>query len=134
MGDAYIKTLGVEIQSNENCKSALIRHAKEQQWSESKKKRCLKRLNKKMCSGTSRLEWWNKHLCKLGYEEQPTITKCRESFDGIFINIYDLESGRFEKQHKDIKALRNYTKKNQLFYPRQEAKARDLNVFLKVLF
>lgn len=133
MADDYLSSIGVVIYEGENCKTALLRHAKDHRWKPATLRRHLKNMNTRLAQGSDRLEWWNAMLHELGYESEPSLSLCRQAFRGIFINIYDLESGNYHKQHKNVHELRAYSRKNDLIYPREVAKKKGLNVFLKVL-
>jgi len=131
MAEAYLRRLGVVVLCDENCRSALERHAEQHDWKDATRKKHLQNMHAKMCIGSDKLDWWNDLLDVLGYEEQTSITKAREVFRGIFINIYDVESGKYHKQHASLKKLREYSIANDLIYPKKQAKAKGLQVFLK---
>jgi len=133
MAGAYLKSIGVVVYEDENCLEALNRHAEEHSWKKKTQMKHFECMNSEVCKGSNRLEWWNDLLDRLGYEKQPSISKCREVYRGVFINIYDVESGRFDNQFETLAALKKYSRKKNLFYPRETAKKNGLQIFLKVL-
>jgi len=79
------------------------------------------------------LERINELLAGLGRPPAPSKNQARLALKGVFINIYDLIDGLFDMQHESCNALSKYTKRNKLYFPRQQAKAEGLRYFLHVL-
>ena len=90
------------------------------------------RVAKAVGSGLDSLEQLNIWLETFGLPAAPSKTQAKIALSGVFINIYDLEGG-IDKAHESLAALRTYTKKNSLWFPREAAKDLGLRAFLKVL-
>ena len=48
----------------------------------------------------------------------------------VFINIYDLVAGRYERRHPSRTALRKYTNRKKLYFPLKSAKSNEVRTFL----
>ncbi len=80
-------------------------------------------IGKTMEKNLNDLLWLNDKLVIFGEEQQPSITKARRLLKAkVFINIYDLAAGKYEKRttrQKLAEELRNYPERR---FPLQQAK------------
>jgi hypothetical protein len=80
------------------------------------------------------LDWMNQFLSALGRAKEPSKGKARASLKKVYINIYDMEEGKYDKLFKSLSELRKYSIKERLIYPLKKAKGSNLKAFLKPLF
>jgi len=124
------------VRDDENSKSALKRHAEDHRWKRKTLRRHLERLDEEVGRSmeykSQKLEELNEMLVNLGRNEQSSIARCKKQFRSLFINIYDLEAGRYKK-HPSLNALRDYSFCKGGIYPKAKAKKHGWAVFLKVL-
>ena len=80
-------------------------------------------------------------LKRIGVDTRPitSITKAKAAFKPIHANIYDVlvfiedKQATHLKRFPSVSALRKYSKKHGLIYPREDAKAEGLRSFLRKL-
>jgi hypothetical protein len=85
------------------------------------------------------------NLCDdLGINPIPgSVNECKRQLAGVFVNIVDLTQYRMDTRaggwvsrpllHRDLEALKNYSNKEQKWYPTENARSEMLRVLLKVL-
>ena len=77
----------------------------------------------------------NRWLVKLSLPEESSKTAARAAVKSVHINIFDLVEERFEPVFPSVKELLAYTRKNDKFFPKQQAKEGGvLKLFLRVFF
>jgi hypothetical protein len=89
---------------------------------------------KAVTESLSSLEKMNEWLKALGKEPQASKNKARAELRTVNINLFDLENGNFDKVFDSVSALRKYTRKHRLFFPKQAAKASEAKAFLRKMF
>jgi len=86
----------------------------------------------KALASTERLNAW---LVQLQKPEAATLGEARAALKRVYINIYDLLSGRMQPVFETLKGLRKYSSANSKIFPLAEAKSDgQLKLFLKKLF
>lgn len=132
-----LRSCGVTLASGEFPLAGLRRHAQERRWRQATLKRWENRLLKHLQSiadaAFDSLSQMNVWLVALGLSAQTTKSAARATLRKVFINIYDLLQGHFDRKHRSLAALRNYTRENRLFYPLRKAKSEGLRDFLRAL-
>jgi hypothetical protein len=96
----------------------------------------MKRVALSMESKINNLEWLNTVLKGTGNEEEINIQKARKALkDKVYINIYDLEEGKYHLACKNYYELKRYTISRNLYFPvKSIGDHKELKLFLKDFF
>lgn len=80
----------------------------------------------------SKLNYW---LTCFGQTPKTSKTKAYTALSKIHINIFDLLDQKFDKRHRTVFMLARYTRKEELFFPKQLAKTSSvgIRIFLRTL-
>ena len=81
----------------------------------------------------TKLESYNRIVTFCGFDEQKSVTKCKEMMNGIYLNIFDYKHNKKECIYsKKWKLLKRCFKIG--FFDKKRAKSENLNLLLKSLF
>jgi len=81
------------------------------------------------------LEKCNEWLKGYGLEMEASLSKAKVTLKGLFVCLYDVMEGNFERKFNSISALRRYIVNNELYFPKKVAKSECADIFLKkILF
>ncbi|KAI9738775.1 MAG: hypothetical protein M1834_008282 [Cirrosporium novae-zelandiae] len=88
----------------------------------------------------AKLDNWQRLCIDVGITPQPTMAKCKKELKLVNVNICHLidarRTGRFPvRKFESYKALKQYTRQNNLFFPKKQAKKDGfISILLKRFF
>lgn len=143
----YVRSIGIVPDAGENAVIALRRHAEANRWRGATIRRHMRLLQESAGDSVEEalddLDQMNGFLRSLGRLPQPSKTQAQRILSQIYVNIWDFEAHisvwgfdgqAYDSEFETLRDLRRYTKRNRLFFPKNEAKTTGYNVFLRNCF